>query len=71
MLKYNTERLTEGNKIVSHEFGADLAKARAHARRTSRNLDDLVYIVASIDDERVGQEVYYQGRRDSVEGRII
>lgn len=47
----------------------DLASARGVARSRSRN-GTLTYVVADIDDQRVGQEVYSHGARVSTEGRM-
>ena len=76
MLTYSTEYLDDADKLHTREFGSDLSRARAQARRLSAKDHHLmVYVVATEDHrdslERVGAEAYAYGRRDHTEGRML
>ena len=66
-MDYLTEYEDDDGKTQVKDHGRDLAAARAYARKMSRK-GELVYIVGCTETERIGQEVYAQGRRDSVDG---
>lgn len=70
LLTYLTEYENEDGKIVTREFGGDLQKARAHARRLTKGFDNprLAYVIACTASDRIGGECYAYGRRDHVDG---
>lgn len=73
MLTYHAEYLDHEDHLHTKEFACDLQAARVYARRESKRLKELIYVIAF--DERlgdsVGEEVYYNGRRDSTDGKIV